>query len=80
MKIPKQKKTNTMKNKKTMFSQGQLQGQVGESALWDGPLSKAGFPMGKGSSSGANGMEISKASCGCGSYKLPITQRAKGQM
>ena len=59
-----------MKNKKTMFSQGQLQGQVGESALWDGPLSKAGFPMGKGSSSGANGMEISKASCGCGSYKL----------
>ena len=69
-----------MKNKKTMFSQGQLQGQVGESALWDGPLSKAGFPMGKGSSSGANGMEISKASCGCGSYKLPITQRAKGQM
>ena len=69
-----------MKNKKTMFSQGQLQGQVGESALWDGPLSKAGFPMGKGSSSGANGMEVSKADCGCGSYKLPITQRAKGKM
>ena len=67
------------KDIKTLANQ-KLQGQVGENAVWDGPLSKAGFPMGKGSSSGANGMEISKASCGCGSYKLPITQRAKGQM
>ena len=64
-----------MMNKKST-----LQGQVGENALWDGPLSKVGFPMGKGSSSGANGMEVSKADCGCGSYKLPITQRAKGKM
>lgn len=69
-----------MKNKKTMFGQAGLQGKVGESAVWDGPLSKAGFPMGKGSSSGANGMEVSKADCGCGSYKLPITQRAKGKI
>ena len=69
-----------MRNKKPTLSRAQIGGQVGESALWDGPLSKAGFPMGKGSSSGANGMEISKADCGCGSYKLPITQRAKGQM
>ena len=69
-----------MINKKATLSRAQIGGQVGESALWDGPLSKAGFPMGKGSSSGANGMEISKADCGCGSYKLPITQRAKGQM
>ncbi|MEK6264572.1 MAG: hypothetical protein N2B06_07365 [Clostridium sp.] len=69
-----------MKDKKTMFGQAQLQGQVGESAVWDGPLNTTGFPMGKGSSSGANGMEVSKADCGCGSYKLPITQRAKGQM
>ena len=69
-----------MKNKKTMFSQVQLQGQVGENAVWDGPLNTTGFPMGKGSSSGTYGMEVSKASCGCGSYKLPITQRAKGQM
>tara|TARA_B110000259_G_scaffold90273_1_gene104805 strand:+ start:158 stop:367 length:210 start_codon:yes stop_codon:yes gene_type:complete len=69
-----------MIDKKAMFGKSQIKGQVGENAIWDGPLSKAGFPMGKGSSSGANGMEISKASCGCGSYKLPITQRAKGQM
>ena len=69
-----------MIDKKAMFGKSQIKGQVGENAIWDGPLSKAGFPMGKGSSSGANGMEISKASCGCGSYKLPITQRAKGQI
>ena len=69
-----------MINKKPTLSRAQIGGQVGESTLWDGPLSKAGFPMGKGSSSGANGMEVSKADCGCGSYKLPITQRAKGQM
>ena len=69
-----------MIDKKAILGKSQIKGQVGENAVWDGPLSKVGFPMGKGSSSGANGMEISKASCGCGSYKLPITQRAKGQM
>ncbi len=63
-----------------MNKKSTLQGQIGENALWDGPLSKKGFPMGKGSSSGANGMEVSKAACGHGSYKLPITQRAKGKM
>tara|TARA_R110000796_G_scaffold52261_1_gene123227 strand:- start:78 stop:287 length:210 start_codon:yes stop_codon:yes gene_type:complete len=69
-----------MIDKKAILGKSQIKGQVGENAVWDGPLSKVGFPMGKGSSSGANGMEISKADCGCGSYKLPITQRAKGQM
>jgi hypothetical protein len=73
-------KTDIMKDTKKIFGQAQLKGQVGESSIWDGPLSKVGFPMGKGSSSGANGMEISKASCGCGSTRTPITQRAKGQM
>ena len=29
-----------------------LEGQVGESHVWDGPLDTSGFPMGKGSSSG----------------------------
>ena len=52
-------------------------GQVGENALWDGPLSKEGFPMGKGSSSGSQGMEVSKADCGCDSVKRPITSRAR---
>ena len=63
-----------------IFSNQKLNGQVGENAVWDGPSSKVGFTMGKGSSSGAQGMQVSKYPCGCGDYKLPITQRAKGQM
>ena len=53
-----------------------LSGQVGENAVWDGPLSKEGFPMGEGSSSGISGMEVSKYPC---SYApgTPITQKAK---
>ena len=52
-----------------------LAGQVGENAIWDGPLSKEGFPMGKGSSSGKDGLEVSKYPCD--SKAGPITQRAK---
>ncbi len=63
------------KNKPAM-DKAQLNGQVGENAVWDGPLDTSGFPMGKGSSSGINGMEVSKASVGSDSY-APITQRAK---
>ena len=52
-----------------------LQGQVGENAVWDGPLSKEGFPMGVGSSSGITGMQVSKYPS---KYKAgPITQLAK---
>lgn len=61
-----------------MAKQPLKHGTVGESHVWDGPLDVTGFPMGKGSSSGANGMEISKAHCGCNTLKGPITQRAKG--
>ncbi len=43
----------TIKNLKV-----ELAGQVGENAVWDGPLSKEGFPMGYGSSSGCKGMEV----------------------
>ncbi len=53
-----------------------LSGQVGENAIWDGPLSKEGFPMGKGSSSGISGMEVSKYPCSC-APGTPITQKAK---
>jgi hypothetical protein len=53
-----------------------LAGQIGENAIWDGPLSKEGFPMGKGSSSGKDGLEVSKAPFTCG-HGTPITQRAK---
>jgi len=31
---------------------GGASGKIGESALWDGPLSQVGRPHGKGSSSG----------------------------
>ena len=53
-------------------------GIVGESALWNGPLDVEGFPMGKGSSSGKKGMEVSKADFECG-HGTPITNRAIGR-
>ena len=50
-------------------------GSTGESAIWDGPLSQAGRPHGKGSSSGINGMKVSQAPV---SYTAgPITNKAK---
>lgn len=54
-------------------------GITGANALWDGPLDVTDFPMGQGSSSGKNGMEVSKAHCGCDSLKGPITNRAMGR-
>ena len=63
------------KNKLDM-GKAQLKGQVGENAVWDGPLDTTGFPMGKGSSSGITGMQLSKYPCKYSSE--PITQRAKG--
>ena len=65
-----------MKNIKTLANQ-KLEGQVGENAVWDGPLSKEGFPMGVGSSSGITGMQVSKAPCGYGYQEGPISSRAK---
>jgi hypothetical protein len=55
-----------------------LEGQVGENALWEGPLDTEGFPMGKGSSSGITGMQVKKYPCKSYSLQGPITQRAKG--
>ena len=53
-----------------------LEGQIGENAIWEGPLSKEGFPMGVGSSSGITGKQILKAKS---YYKgMPITECAKG--
>jgi hypothetical protein len=52
-------------------------GAIGSSAIWDGPLSEVGRSKGKGSSSGINGMQISKA------YVKycpgPITSKAKAE-
>jgi hypothetical protein len=53
-------------------------GITGANALWDGPLDVTGFPMGKGSSNGKDGMEVSKA--GIKYSSAPITQRAKNRM
>ncbi len=65
-----------MDKRKMIISNPKLEGQVGESAVWDGPLSKEGFPMGVGSSSGITGLQVSKFPC---EFKAgPITQRAKG--
>mgnify|MGYP003991502953 FL=1 len=63
------------KNTKVSSSAG---GVVGENTIWDGPLSQLGRPHGKGSSSGAKGMKLKLADCGCDSIKGPITQIAKG--
>ena len=52
-------------------------GIVGESHVLDGPIDTSGFPMGKGSSSGANGMQIKKYPCKSYDLNPPITQRAK---
>ena len=41
-----------MDKDKAIINNPKLDGQVGENAVWDGPLSKKGFPMGVGSSSG----------------------------
>lgn len=52
-------------------------GITGANALWDGPLDVTGFPMGKGSSSGKDGIELSKADC---KYSAgPITNKAMGR-
>ena len=53
-----------------------LDGQIGENAIWDGPLSKVGFPMGIGSSSGITGVQVSKYPCVC-EPGVPITLKAK---
>ena len=52
-----------------------LSGQIGENAIWDGPLDKTGFPMGVGNSNGITGLQVSKYTC---KYEAgPITSKAK---
>ena len=66
-----------MDKDKAIINNPKLDGQVGENAVWDGPLSKKGFPMGVGSSSGITGMQVSKAPCGYGYQEGSISSRAK---
>tara|TARA_B110000908_G_C10162784_1_gene406889 strand:- start:580 stop:789 length:210 start_codon:yes stop_codon:yes gene_type:complete len=47
---------------KSIINKPGLSGQVGESAIWDGPLNTDAFPKGKGNSRGITGMKLSQAS------------------
>ena len=50
---------------------------LGANVLWNGPFDTTGFPKGKGSSSGKDGIILNNdkpMTCGC-----PITQKAKGR-
>jgi hypothetical protein len=42
----------------TPFDKEAKMSGVGANALWDGPLDTTGYPKGKGSSSGANGIKL----------------------
>jgi hypothetical protein len=65
----------SLENNKIKVMKNNSKKSSGMNALWDGPLSTKGFPMGKGSSSGADGMQVSKYPT---AYKAgPITQTAK---
>ena len=52
-----------------------LEGQIGESHIWDGPLDQTGRPHSPGSSSGIRGMKLGTAPV---SYMPgPITKKAQ---
>lgn len=61
----------------TVFDREADRNGVGANALWSGPLDTTGFPKGKGSSSGKDGIILNndKPNCQYG----PITKRAKGR-
>ena len=67
-----------MKDTKTKAVVKAEEGVVGANALWDGPLDTSGFPMGKGSSSGINGMEVSKADVHYSAGPITSKTYAKG--
>lgn len=46
---------------KMIIGSPSLEGQVGESAVWDGPLNLDAFPKGKGNSRGITGMKLNQA-------------------
>ncbi len=46
---------------KSIIGKPELTGQVGENAIWDGPLNTDGFPKGKGNSRGITGMKLNHA-------------------
>lgn len=46
---------------KMIIGSPSLKGQVGENALWDGPLDLDALPKGKGNSRGITGMKLNHA-------------------
>jgi len=59
----------------TPFDKEAKMSGVGANALWDGPFDTTGYPKGKGSSSGKNGIKLRFDEP---TYNAqPITQRAK---
>jgi len=67
-----------MKDTKTKAVVKAEEGVVGANALWDGPLDTSGFPMGKGSSSGINGMKINQAAVPYSEGPITCKTYAKG--
>jgi len=45
----------------SIISKPELSGQVGENALWSGPLNMDNFPKGMGNSRGITGMKLNHA-------------------
>jgi len=68
---------NATKHPTTVFDKEAKMSGVGANALWDGPFDTTGYPKGKGSSSGKDGIKLrfdDPKPCNCG---IPITSRAK---
>ena len=68
---------NTKEHPKTIFDKEAKLSGVGANALWNGPFDTTGFPKGKGSSSGKDGIIFNNAKPVCD--PRAITQRAKGK-
>ena len=67
-----------MKKTTPAVSKIEEQGITGANALWDGPLDTSGFPMGKGSSSGKNGMKLNQADTPYSAGPITSKTYAKG--
>lgn len=61
----------------TSFDKEAQMSGVGANALWNGPFDTTGYPKGKGSSSGKNGIKLRFDQPSCSPE--PITQRAKNR-
>ena len=61
----------------TIFDKEAKRSGMGANAIWNGPFDTTGFPKGKGSSSGKNGIILNTekpTGCGCS-----ITQKVKAR-